>query len=56
MSFIQKFSHNVQMKKDPPNKKEVPADTSEEEALVIDPNSTDTTADQTNIDRGMPAN
>jgi hypothetical protein len=55
MAFIQALPNKVQMKNDPPTKKEKPADTSEEETVLADPISTDESQDQTNTQRTIPS-
>jgi hypothetical protein len=55
MAFIQTLPNKVQMKNDPPTKKEKPADTSEEETVLADPISTDESQDQTNTQRTIPS-
>ena len=56
MAFIQALPNKVQMKNDPPTKKEKPADTSEEETVLADPISTDESPDDTTIQRTIPNN
>ena len=55
MAFIQTLPNKVQMKNDPPTKKEKPAETSEEETVLAEPTSTDDNPDDTTIQRAIPS-